>query len=131
MILINILEDEVNSLANSLGCISAPMPFTYLGLPMGTTKPTIRDLSPLTDRVERRLTASSSFLSYVDRLALVNLVLSYLPIHYLCSPDILDGVIDVRDRARRHCLWRKRKYDDKAHSLASWEMVCRPKSQGG
>jgi hypothetical protein len=61
-----------------------------------------------------------SVLSYGDRLVLVNSVLSSLPIHYLCSLDISNGVIDVIDRVRRHCLWRKRKDDDKAHSLASW-----------
>jgi hypothetical protein len=71
---------------------------------MGTTKPTIRDLSPLTERVEIELTASASIFSYGDRLVLVNSVLSSLPIDYLCSLDIPDGAIDVMDRARRHCL---------------------------
>jgi hypothetical protein len=47
---INLSDDKALSLANSLGCQTAAMPFTYLGLPMGTTKPIIRDLSPLTDR---------------------------------------------------------------------------------
>jgi hypothetical protein len=97
---------------------------------MGTTKPTIRELSPLTDRVERRLTASACFLSYGDMLVLVNSVLSLLPIHYLCSLHLPDGAIDVIDRARRHCLWRKGKGDDQPKSLASWDMVCRPKENG-
>jgi hypothetical protein len=57
--------------------------------------------------------------------------MSCIPIHYLCSLDIPDGAIDIMDRARRHCLWRKRKDDEKAHSLASWEMVCKPKEKGG
>jgi hypothetical protein len=58
---INLSEEEANNIAISLGCQTAPMMFTYLGLPMGTTKPTIRELCPLTDRVERRLTTSASF----------------------------------------------------------------------
>jgi hypothetical protein len=58
---INLNEEETNSLANMIGCSTASMPFTYLGLPMGTTKPTIRELSPLIDRVEKRLTHSASF----------------------------------------------------------------------
>jgi hypothetical protein len=33
------------------------------------------------------------------------------------------------DRARRHCLW-KRKDKDKVNSLAAWDMVCRPKDKG-
>jgi hypothetical protein len=97
---------------------------------MGTTKPTIRDLSPLVDRIERRLTATSSFLSYGDRLVLVNVVLSSLPTYYLLSLMIPVGLLEVIDRARRHCLWRK-KDKEKVHSLAAWDMVCRPKKKGG
>ena len=40
------------------------------------------------------------------------------------------GVIEVIDRARRHCLWR-RKDKEKINSLASWEMVCKPSKKGG
>jgi hypothetical protein len=40
------------------------------------------------------------------------------------------GVVDVVDRARRHCLWR-RKDKEKIHSLAAWNMICKPKSKGG
>jgi hypothetical protein len=84
------------------------MPFTYLGLPMGTTKPSIRDLSPLTDRVKRRLSAVTSFLSYGDRLVLVNSVLSSLPTYFMLSLRLPPGIIEVIDRARRHCLWKRK-----------------------
>jgi hypothetical protein len=40
------------------------------------------------------------------------------------------GVVDVVDRARRHCLWR-RKDKEKIHSLAAWSMICKPKNKGG
>jgi hypothetical protein len=131
LIPINISQVEAETLSTEIQCNIASMPFPYLGIPMGTTKPTIRDLSPLTDRIERRLTASASFLSYGDRLILVNSVLSSMPIHFLSTLDIPDGVIDVIDKARRNCLWRKRKDDEKVHSLASWDMVCKPKNKGG
>jgi hypothetical protein len=130
LILINISPEEATHLAQLFECQQASMPFTYLGLPMGTTKPTIRDLSPLVDRIERRLTATSSFLSYGDRLVLVNAVLSSLPTYYLLSVMIPVGLLEVIDRARRHCLWRKND-KEKVHSLAAWDMVCRPKKKGG
>jgi hypothetical protein len=75
---------------------------------MGTTKPSIRDLSPLTDRVKRRLSAVTSFLSYGDRLVLVNSVLSSLPTYFMLSLRLPPGIIEVIDRARRHCLWKRR-----------------------
>jgi hypothetical protein len=130
MIPINLSDEEASFLAEEFNCQLGSMPFTYLGLPMGTTKPSIKDLSPLTDRVERRLSAVSSFLSYGDRLVLVNSVLSSLPTYFLLSLKLPPGIIDVIDRARRHCLW-KRKDKDKINSLAAWDLVCRPKNKGG
>jgi hypothetical protein len=97
---------------------------------MGTTKPSIRDLSPLIDRVEMRLSSTASFLSNSDRLVLVNSVMYSLPTYTMLTLMIPVGVLEVLDRARRHCLWRK-KYKEKINSLASWDMVCKPKKQGG
>jgi hypothetical protein len=64
MLPINISDQQVQDLAQGFGCVVGTFPFPYLGLPMGTTKPRIVDLMPLVDRLERRLTASSSFLAY-------------------------------------------------------------------
>src|SRR4051812_36902483 len=82
---LNVAEDEAARLASAFECPICQMPFTYLGLPMGTTKPRIQDLIPLVDRVERRLTASSAMLNQGARLQLLNLVISSLPIYHLCS----------------------------------------------
>ena len=101
---INISSETAVTLAGILGCQIADMPFPYLGLPMGTTKPTVKDFAPLIDRVERRLSATASFLSYGDSLVLVNSVLSSLPTYYMCSLVIPKGVIEVIDKARRRCL---------------------------
>jgi hypothetical protein len=79
---------------------------------------------PLIDKVERRLSNVSSFLSYGDRLVLVNYVLSSLPTYYMLTLRLHPGIIDVLDR---HCLWR-RKDKHKVNSLAAWEMVCKPKN---
>jgi hypothetical protein len=43
MIPINIEQRKMSILANTLGCSIGTMPFTYLGLPLGTTKPHVRD----------------------------------------------------------------------------------------
>jgi retron-type reverse transcriptase len=64
LITINISNEEANSLAKTIGCQVTSMPFTYLGLPMGTTKPTVEDLMPLICAVERRLSSSAIWLTY-------------------------------------------------------------------
>ena len=50
---LNCGQEVTNTLANIFGCVIGKLPFTYLGLPMGTTKPTILHLMPLVCRVER------------------------------------------------------------------------------
>lgn len=76
---INVPEEKVPLLAGVFGCQVGSMPFTYLGLPLDTTRPTVQDFSPLVDRVERRLTSSASFLSYGGGLTLINSFFSHLP----------------------------------------------------
>jgi len=60
IISINVDDCKMQRLAGMFGCTIGTMPFTYLGLPMGTTKPRMEDLTPLMDRVERQLSACSS-----------------------------------------------------------------------
>ena len=106
------------------------MPFTYLGLPVGTTRPKIVDLLPLVDCMERRLTASSWFLPQRSRLQLVNSVISWLPIFFLCSLSLPQGILKQLERIQRQCLWRKYG-QEKGHSLAAWPLVCMPKMKDG
>jgi hypothetical protein len=98
---INISNDQACSLANVLGCSIGSYPFTYLSLPMGLTKPLVKDYAPLICRIERRLSASSQFLSYSGRLQLINYVFSSLPTYYMCTLKLPATVIEVIDNHRR------------------------------
>jgi hypothetical protein len=55
---INTNPERATHLARTFGCQVGSMPFTYLGLPLGTTKPSVQDFTPLLNRVERRLVVS-------------------------------------------------------------------------
>jgi hypothetical protein len=82
------------------------MPFTYLGLPLGTTKLRIEDFAPVLDRVERKLTACSTLLSYSRRVEYINTVLTPTVNYAMCTFKLHKGVIDGVDRVRKQCLWR-------------------------
>jgi hypothetical protein len=49
---INIDDQHLLTLANTFGCAVGMVPFTYLGLPLGTMKPTVQDMSPIVDQIE-------------------------------------------------------------------------------
>jgi hypothetical protein len=107
------------------------MPFTYLELPLGTTKPTIQEYSPLLNKIKRRLSGVSNFLSYNGRLILINSVFSALPTFYMCSLKLPPQVIKQIDVYRKHCLWSKGDINRKGSCLVAWEIACKPKDQGG
>jgi hypothetical protein len=102
---INMNDEEALHLANTFGCRVGTMPFTYLGLPLGTTRPTVQDFNPLMNRIERRLGGISKMLSYQGRLVLVNSVFLALPTFYMCSLQLPPSVIEQIDKYRKHCLW--------------------------
>jgi hypothetical protein len=131
LIPINLSAQEAEHMAMVFYCNLGSMPFTYLGFPMGTTKPTVRDFSLIIDKIERRLSTIVSFLSYGDSLILVNSVLSSLPTYFMCTLVIPLGVIEIIDKARRRCLWRKDKNKERVNSLAAWSMICKTKEKGG
>ena len=131
MIPVNVPTNKFNALAAAFECQVGSMPFTYLGLPMGTTKPRFEDLTPLMDRVERRLVSCSSFLSYSRRLQMVNSSISPIITYAMCSIKLPIGVIENIDRARKQCLWRGNVENKRGGNLAAWSMVQKPKSKGG
>jgi hypothetical protein len=59
MVPINVPAGDIETLATQFGCQIGRMPFTYLGLPLGSTRPAISDLMPLVCRLQRKLTSSS------------------------------------------------------------------------
>ncbi|XP_037432425.1 uncharacterized protein LOC119299287 [Triticum dicoccoides] len=82
-------------IAQIFGCVIGKLPFTYLGLPMGTSKPTVQDLMPLVCGVERRLSSTLSMISYGGKLSLLNSVITSLIIFALCTLKLLYSHWDV------------------------------------
>jgi hypothetical protein len=68
LIPINISVEKTKHLAATFGCSVGSLPFTYLGLPLGLTKPKVEDFLPLVTRCERRLVSTSLFLSQAGKL---------------------------------------------------------------
>jgi hypothetical protein len=82
---INVSDDKMQKLAAVLGCQVGSLPFTYLGLPMGTTKPKFVDLLLMMDKIERKLSSCSNFLSYSGRLEMVNTALTPIITYAMCK----------------------------------------------
>jgi hypothetical protein len=83
MVPVNLSHEQLVQLAATFNCATGSLPFTYLGLPLSNSKPTIKECLSLIHRVERRLLSTSMFLTQGGKLLMVNSVLSSLP---TCPP---------------------------------------------
>ena len=128
---INLSDDQASSLATSFGCELGKLPFTYLGLPMGLTKPKVVYFLPLVQKCERRLTCTSSLLSQAGRREVTNSIFTAMPMFFMYTFKLHKTVIKQVDKYRKHCLWRGSDINAKQPPKAAWEMVCLAKKEGG
>jgi hypothetical protein len=128
---INVDESRWSSLTAALGCQLGSMPFTYLGLPLGTTRPDVQEFMPILTRLERHLMGISRFLSYAGSLVLVNSFYSAVPTFYLCTLKLPSEIIYQIDKYRKHVLWHGGDLTKKGGYLVSWKRACRGKEDGG
>jgi len=131
LIPINVPAHKVPFLTEAFGCIEGKLPFTYIGIPLGTTKPLVKDFAPLVCTIERNLSASSMYLNYAGRLQLINSVISSIPTYYICILKLPKKAIESIDKFRKNYLWRGSDINAKGYNLAAWEMVMVPKSKDG
>jgi hypothetical protein len=124
-------ESKWVSLTDALGCQLGKLPFTYLGLPLGTTRLSFQDFTPILTRMERHLMGISRFPIHDGRLILVNSVYSALPTFYMCSLKLPFELLDRIDKYRKHVLWHGGDVNKKGGYLVSWKHACRSKADGG
>jgi hypothetical protein len=127
---INVCSAKMEILAKTLNCQMGSMPFTYLSVPLGLSKPKICHFLPLIHRIEKRLSCTSALLSQAGRLELVNSVFSALPTFLMCTLKIPVATVKKIDSYRKHCLWRGNDVNSKKPALAAWSMVTQTKKMG-
>jgi hypothetical protein len=127
---INVSDQKLAILANTFHRKVGTMPFTYLGLPLGLKKPNLGAFLPLIQKIERRLTSTSIFLSQAGRLQMVNAVFSSLPTYFMCTLKLPKTVIKQIDKFRRHCLWRGADINAKKHLKSLGKQSANQKPRG-
>lgn len=89
MIPINLTPQRAESSAVTFGCQLGSLPFTYLGLPMGTTKPTTKNYLQL-------------WTGWREDLSTITPITTYI----MCTLQFYKGSIENIDRAKKQCIWR-------------------------
>ena len=122
------VEDQYRLL---FGCESGSYPFRYLGIPIHFRKLKNREWKLIEDRFEKKLASwAGKLLSYGDRLILINSVLTSLPMFMLSFFEVPIGVRKRLDLFRSRFFSQSDGHKQK-YRLTKWNMMCRPKDQGG
>jgi hypothetical protein len=108
MVPINISPGICFELAATFGCKPKSLPSTYLGLPMGTTRPKMEDLVSIIQRIDRRLVGIADTLSYDGRLIVVKSVISAISNFAMCILKLPLGFLDHVEGSSRFFLERQR-----------------------
>lgn len=104
-------------------------PLYILGTVYGAHNAKARSFLPLIQKVERRLAATSIFLSPTGMVQMVNVDLTTLPTYCMCTLMLPAFVIKHIDKLRRQCLWGGLDDTSRKPLLATWALDCKPKSQ--
>jgi hypothetical protein len=123
--------EKMKILASTFDCQIGSYPFTYLGLPMGLSKPKLEDFLPLVQRIEKRLLSTSTFLNQAGRVEMVNVVLSTLPTFFMGNVKLPPSIYKQIDKFKKHCMWTGSDWNATKPPLAAWKLATRPKENGG
>ena len=96
-----------NEISTIFGCKVGTMPFTYLGLPLGTTKSSIQDLMPLVCTMERRMTSTLVLMSYGAKLSLLNTMITSLTIFSLYTLKMPPKILELLDKIKGNAFGQK------------------------
>jgi hypothetical protein len=113
------------------GCNKGKYPFRYLGIPMHHRQLLNSEWKKVEECFEQKLSCwKAKYLSYGGKLVLLNSVLSSLPMFMMSFFEIPKGVIKNLDHYRSRFFWQGSSQKHR-YRLAKWDILCRPKDQGG
>ncbi|GKE76295.1 hypothetical protein Tco_1542415, partial [Tanacetum coccineum] len=93
-------------MARVTGCAAGSMPFTYLGLPIGSNMSRIANWKKLVDMFRSKLSLwKANLLSIGGRLTLIKAVLGSIGIYYMSIFKVPESIIKVLERFRASFFW--------------------------
>ena len=123
--------DEVDEMAEELGCRVGQLPAVYLGLPLGALNKASSVWDGVEERVRKRLALwKRQYISKGGRITLIKTTMSSMPLYQMSLFHMPKTVARRLEKLQRDFLWGGGNLEKKAH-LVNWEVVCADKENGG
>ncbi|XP_074314348.1 uncharacterized protein LOC141649561 [Silene latifolia] len=127
----NVPEQLKRDILQVSGYSEGSIPFTYLGMPIQTTRLKKHDCECLVDKICARINGyGARKFSYAGRLVIVKSVLNTLHSYWASLFVIPKGITKRIEAVCRNFLWDN-SADYRRAPLVAWDSVCRPKDEGG
>ena len=128
---VNVNRNAMVCYAKTLNCDQMGVPFKYLGLEVGGNPRKTTFWEPVLSKLRVRLNAwRGRFLSLAGRICLIKSVITAVPLFYLSLYKAPDCVCKSIISLQRRFLWGWGK-EKKPIAWVSWEVLCKPKEEGG
>lgn len=126
----NIEDEDLLRMAETLNCKVESIPFKYLGVPVGANPRRTSTWKPVLENISMRLSSwKSRSLSLGGRIVLINSVLSSIPVYFFSIYKAPVSVIKAISELQKQFLWGG-SVDRKRIHWVRWEEVCK-KEDGG
>nr|GEV11146.1 RNA-directed DNA polymerase, eukaryota, reverse transcriptase zinc-binding domain protein [Tanacetum cinerariifolium] len=103
----------------------------YLRVPLIAKKLGVKDCKSLVDNMEKRINCwRNKMLSYTGRIELIASVLSSMHQYWASVYILPSAIIKDLDKLFKKFLWNSRN-SAKGKARVTWNLICRPKDQGG
>jgi len=128
---VNVNRNAMVCYAKTLNCDQMGVPFKYLGLKVKGNPRKTKFWESVLSKLKARLNAwKGRFLSMAGRICLIKSVITTRPLFYLSLFKAPDRVCKSIISLQRRFLWGWGK-EKKSISWVSWEVLCKPKEEGG
>lgn len=128
---VGVPEETKRRIIQKLGFNKGKLPMHYLGVPLIATRLSVKDCSPIIQRVQQKIDGwMKMLLSLAGRVQLVNFVLFHIS-SFWCNVFILPiEVIGTIENCCRNFIWTGNWRNVGMPSI-SWEKMCHPRIEGG
>src|SRR3954466_4021209 len=124
-------QDAATQYAEIFGCKQGQFPIKYLGIPINYRRLTNAEWKHIEERLQKRLASWKwKLLSLGGKLVLINSVLTNMVLYMISFFQLPKGVLHRLDYFRSRFFWQGDN-EKKKYRLTKWNVVCRPKDQGG
>lgn len=131
---IDVTNDQVEHVANGMGCMPGNLPFIYLGMPIGCNMRRKENRKVIIDKFEKRLTDwKAKTISFGGRLTLVKAVLGSMSLYHFSLFHAPMSVINNIERVRSQFFWGEWVDGGESRKIArvKWERILNSFEEGG